>query len=102
METTKQISNLIVTPYGAITRRPGSELLNIFTISNMNRRLISFQYKTDAFVIDIAPGKFYFYKNNAPLIINGTHYTISHSWQTEAVKNLCWVIDDVNNMIYFF
>ena len=102
METAKQISNLIVTTYGAITRRPGSELLNIFTISNMSRRLISFQYKADVFVIDIAPGTLYFYKNNVPLLINGSHYTINHSWQTEAVKNLCWVVDDVNNMIYFF
>jgi hypothetical protein len=108
IESAKDITNLIVTPYGPLTRRPGTKFLNISNDDTKKViRLISFTHEDNDFVIEIGcysyMGFFNFYKNSIPMMKDNFLYTINTPWNTkDKINNLNYVMDNSNNKVYFF
>lgn len=65
----RALENFIVTPQGAITRRPGTYFVNEVKNSAHNTRLISFQYSTiQSYILEFGDQYIRFYKDNGAIL----------------------------------
>ncbi|MFL1781245.1 hypothetical protein ABSA28_00965 [Candidatus Hepatincolaceae symbiont of Richtersius coronifer] len=102
LEASKKIANLLITPYGPLVKRPGSKFLQII-YQGKEIKLIAFEHNNNNILIEIYSKVFKFYLNGISLIKNNTAYTISTPWETvKEVKSLNYVLDEANNIFYFF
>ena len=81
------LENFIVKPYGAISKRPGTEYLN-GTKNNNLARLEPFKRSTEQnYVLEFSQNNVRIWKDSFPIILNGNDYsTLSSGEWTESVN----------------
>lgn len=74
----KTLENFIVTPYGGVTKRPGTYYVAEVKDSARATRLIPFQFSiTQAYILEFGDRYMRFYYNNGQLLSSGTAYEIT-------------------------
>lgn len=103
----KKLENLLVSPYGPLVRRGGSQLVTLLKQQTGVVNLQAFEDNNNMILMAFTGGESHgtisFYLNGKPLVQNGTPYSILSPWTTdEMVANLCFTYDSNTKQHYIF
>ena len=93
----KLIQNLIITPYGILTRRPSCYLVSMLS-ENKIMKLICISDNENTLRIECYGGIFKFFLNLSPLI---NQDSLTNNYSNEDIQTLNYIIDYDNYCIYF-
>jgi hypothetical protein len=93
----KKINNMLITPYGFLTRRPPSSYNH--KINNNALKIISFNDNNNIITIECYAGYFIMYINDAPYNFTTP---IANNYTSEDIANLTYAEDQENILIYLF
>ncbi len=97
------LKNMMLNPWGGLSRRKGSKFIDDLSLKEKEVRLIAFEHNNNSILMAIYPMNIYFYINGEPLIKEGSHYRISNFWVSEEqIAKVNYVYDDKNQCYYFF
>ncbi|MDR2008716.1 MAG: hypothetical protein LBQ34_07085 [Alphaproteobacteria bacterium] len=74
----RTLKNMILTPWGGLSRRNGSKLINNLT-HNKEVRIIALEDNNNHILLEIYTLGIRFYLNGEPLLKNGSHYSITNN-----------------------
>jgi hypothetical protein len=68
---------MVTIPQGGVTKRPGTKSIAVQKTTGEIVRLLPFVFSSsDSFIIEMGAGYFRFYKDGAPILLNGLPYEI--------------------------
>lgn len=92
------LNNFLVQPYGGVTRRRGSQLVD--NVPSGALKLFSFRFnENDVILLEFSKGQVRFFKDNQPVTQNGETYTIDTPWVTDAVIDSLHLVQ-LNDIVY--
>ena len=96
-----RLMNFLVTPFGGLRRRPGTQLVARAGGAEGMVRLVSFKYSTGVqFMLELGRGYVRYFKDGAPLLdAEGKVLETASPWKSDAqVRNLR--MQQLNDVIY--
>lgn len=97
----RKLENMVVLPYGGVSRRPGTEYLGRAKIAGSQCLLIGFNFSvTTRFVLEFGDGYMRVWGNDAPVPdpMTGTPYEIATPYSGSQLRELQWA--QVNDVMY--
>jgi len=94
------LENFIITPYGGVMRRPGTEFLGESKFNDRRCRLIGFNFSTTTrFVIEMGHLYFRFWSNGVPVLSSGgSVLELSSPYPEEILREVQFV--QINDIMY--
>jgi hypothetical protein len=93
------LENFIITPYGGVLRRPGTEFIGAAKFANRRCRLIGFNFSTTTrFVIEMGHLYMRFWSNGVQVLSGGNPLDIASPYPEEALRDVQWV--QINDILY--
>lgn len=87
----KALENMTIMPQGGVTSRTGSVFVAEVKDSTKTTILIPFEASTDdAFIIEMGPSYFRFYKNGAQVESGGSPYEVAHTYTEAELSDIRW------------
>ena len=85
----EQCLNFVVSPYGAIFRRPGSQYVADAKSNSVVSRLVDFEFSTtETYQLEFADGKMRVFKNQAQILSLGTPYELTIPYSDAEIQDL--------------
>lgn len=89
----QSLINYLVTPFGAVSHRPGFKYIQPLSDQTSTARLVPFEYSNqDTYVLEFSNNKIRFYKNQGIILDSHTSgnpiYTVTTSYSTDELPNL--------------
>jgi len=97
----RRLTNMVTIPQGGVTKRPGTKSIAVQKTTGEIVRLLPFVFSSsDSFIIEMGAGYFRFYKDGAPILLNGLPYEIRNTYTESQLFNVTYV--QCMDILYLF